>query len=219
LPGEINPGEINLGDIHFEDKKLEEMRAEIVKAIDNGDEKALTSALLKFPTGAGYDGLWALVREYSWLGYLLLLYPLVFVLGDLVSTWARRRRNRASEHDRRFYSRQLRRSLLSTAVTAAAIGLLWQAGEHNFWWNEPTRFTSAVGVLILLGFMAWGLRVLKRRATARYSLSVIEDLRRQHVALQMEINDLRKRVQSQRVPETARADSALVKIAPQEPVY
>jgi hypothetical protein len=181
-------------DLQLGGTSVEEVRAAIVKALDSGDDNALASALLKMPAAGGFDQLTAFASQFAWVGYLLLLYPLGIVLSELYSTWMRRRQNRTTENDRRFYSRQLRRSLLLTACTAASIAIIWFAGEHNFWWNEPARLIAAVVALCFLGLIAASLRLINRRAASRYSLTVIEVLRRQQLALQIEVQELRKRL-------------------------
>jgi hypothetical protein len=129
------------------------------------------------------------------------LYPLGIVLSELFSAWVRRKENVGSESDRRFYSRQLRRSVLLTLCTMGSIALVWWAGENSFWWDQPARLIVAVVALGLLAFIAAALRLINRRAAARYSLAIIQDLRRQHAALQGEIEELRQRLQRSAVAD------------------
>jgi hypothetical protein len=195
------PADVPLADMPLGSTTLEDVRAAMVKAIENGDDDALASAILKVPGGVGYDRLMALGAQYAWIGYLLLLYPLGIVLSELFSAWVRRKENAGSEGDRRFYSRQLRRSVLMTLCTMGSITLVWWAGENSFWWDQPARLIVAVVALGLFAFIAAALRLINRRAAARYSLAIIQDLRRQHAALQGEIEELRQRLQRSAVAD------------------
>jgi hypothetical protein len=189
------PADVPVADLPLGGTTVDELRAAIAKAIDNGDEDALATALLKVPGGAGYDRLMAFGAQYAWLGYLFLLYPLGIVLSELYSAWARRKENATSEKDRRFYGRQLRRSVLLTVCTTASVALVWWAGENNFWWDQPARLIVVAAALSLLILISAALRLITRRAAARYSLTVIEDLRLQHAVLQREVEELRGRLQ------------------------
>ena len=76
--------------------------------------------------------------------------------------------------------------------TGATIGLLWWAGECNFWLSEPTKLLAAVGALTVLFLISAGLRLLIRRSASDYSRRTIEDLRFQHAALCEEVKELRE---------------------------
>ena len=85
--------------------------------------------------------------------------------------------------------------------TAATIGLLWWAGECNFWLSEPMKLLAAVGALTVLFLISAGLRLLIRRSASDYSRRTIEDLRFQHAALCEEVKELRQRLHGNRIPE------------------
>jgi hypothetical protein len=139
---------------------------------------------------------------FSQWGYLLFfLYP----LGILISAFSFGRVPAGSaarlECDRLFVLRQRRRKLMLAFCASASIGLLWWAGENGFWRESPGRMLAVVSVLVGLFFVSAALRTLIRRASVRYADTVIESLRFQQVALRIELEDLRKRLQSVQVAD------------------
>lgn len=195
--GELPPGNTVIGDTTVDD-----LRAQITKAVEERDDTALAAALSRATGGAGYGELFPLVRYAQAATLLLLIYPLCIVLGAIYSAWAGRRQLVRTDRDRRHDARQLRRRLTLACSTAATIGLVWLAGENNFWWNEPRKLLAAIVGTTILMMASAGLRMAIRRATSDHAQRTIEDLRFQHAALCDEVKELRKRLQGDGIPET-----------------
>ena len=196
--GELPPGNTRIGDT-----TIDELRAEVTKAVNSGDDQALQAALGKVTGNLGNGALALPGAQYFQAATLaFLFYPLGIAVVALCSAWAARRRPLRTDLDRRHDARQLRRRLGVALSTAATIGLLWWAGECNFWLSEPTKLLAAVGALTVLFLISAGLRMLIRRSASDYSRRTIEDLRLQHAALCEEVKELRKRLQGDRIPET-----------------
>jgi hypothetical protein len=196
--GELPPGNTRIGDT-----TIDELRAEVTKAVDSGDDQALQAALGKVTGNLGKGALALPGAQYLQAATLaFLLYPLGIAVVALGSAWAARRRPLRTDRDRRHDARQLRRRLGVALSTAATIGLLWWAGECNFWLSEPTKLLAAVGALTVLFLISAGLRLLIRRSASDYSRRTIEDLRFQHAALCEEVKELRQRLQGDQIPET-----------------
>jgi hypothetical protein len=189
-------------DMPFDETTLDKARGAIVKAIEDGDDKALADALLNVPRGLGYEWMASLYARTAWLGYaLLFLYPLGIVLSEALAAWERRKDGFHTDRDRRYFARQRGRNLLMAACATGSIFLFWVAGEHSFFWDQPERamiLAAAIGLLLLA---AAGLRAIHRRAVQHYSAAILDDLRRQQAALQDEVADLRKRLQSRPIAD------------------
>jgi hypothetical protein len=181
---------------------LDDFRSSIAKAIDEGNDEALATALANLTRGTGYDGLSLVNPQLERLGYLILfLYPLGIVLSEIYGVWARRDTRGRGERERRHFSRQLRRRLTLAAFSTTTICLFWYAAEHRFWWNEPERLFPILGTLALLLASSALLRLVIARAARDYPMRVIEDLRMQQTALENEIKELRRRLQGDRIVE------------------
>jgi hypothetical protein len=183
-------------DMQVGEMTLDELRASLTKAIDQHDEGALTATLASLTRGAGYESFSLLDPRIERLGYaLLFLYPLGIVLSEFYGIWSRRRSVARSDFDRRFYARQRNRRFTLAACSTATIGLFWWAAENSFWWNDAQRLAAfAAGLTFLLAGSAI-LRLLIARAAKDYPTRVIEQLRLQQLALEKEIQELRRRLQ------------------------
>jgi hypothetical protein len=196
-------GELPAANTRIGDTTIDELGAEITKAINTKDDHALEAALGKVTRNLGYGAAAFPGAQYVQLATLaFLLYPLGIVVMALGSAWGAKRRPLRTDRDRRHDGRQLRRRLALAASTAATIGLVWWAGECNFWLSEPAKLLAALGVLTLLLLVSAGLRLLIRRAASDYARRTIEDLRFQHAALCEEVKQLRRRLQDDGIPET-----------------
>jgi hypothetical protein len=193
--GELPPGNTRVGDT-----TLDELRAQLTKAVNEGDDQAL-SAVLRSATGVGgelFPG-----ANYLQLATLaLLLYPMSIATGAFFSAWVAGRREVRTDRDRKHDGRQLRRRLTLAASVAGTIGICWLAGENNFWWNEPRKLGAALVAVTVLMLVSAGLRTIIRRSATDYAHHTIEDLRCQHAALSQEVKELRKRLQGEGIPET-----------------
>jgi hypothetical protein len=183
-------------EFQIEESTLDEFRAALTKAIDERDDEALASTLANLTRGVGYDQLSLVSTRFERLGYLaLFLYPLGIVLSEVYGVWSRRHTPARNERDRRYYARQRRRRFALAVCSTTTIGLLWWAGEHRFWWNDPERLVPVMALLALLFLVSGGLRLVIARAARDYPIRVIEDLRLQQFALENEIKELRRRLQ------------------------
>jgi hypothetical protein len=183
---------------------LDELRTALSKAIDQHDEGALSATLANLTHEAGYPSFSLLDPRIERLGYaVLFLYPLGIVLSELCGAWARRWSLARTDFDRRFYARQRKRRFMLATCSAATIGLFWWAAENSFWWNDSQRLAGfAAGLTLLLAISAI-LRLLIARAAKDYPARVIEQLRLQQVALEKEILELRRRLQSGTLTDSA----------------
>jgi hypothetical protein len=195
--GELPPGNTRVGDT-----TLDELRARLTKAVNEGDDQAL-SAALRSATGVGNGGELFPGANYLQLATLaLLIYPMGIAIGAFFSAWLAGRREVRTDRDRKQDGRQLRRRLTLAASVAGTIGICWLAGENNFWWNEPRKLGAALVAATALMLVSAGLRMLIRRSATDYARKTIEDLRCQHASLSREVKELRKRLQGEGIPET-----------------
>jgi hypothetical protein len=183
-------------DFQTGEMSLDDFRSAITKAIDEHDDGALAATLANLTRGAGYESFSLLDPRIERIGYLVLfLYPLGIVISELCGVWARRHTLARTERDRHFFARQRNRRFTLAACSATTIGLFWWAGENSFWWSDPQRLGAfVVGLALLLAVSAL-LRLIIARAARDYPVRVIEDLRLQQLALEKEIQDLRRRLQ------------------------
>lgn len=194
--GELPPGNTRVGDT-----TVDELRTRLTKAINDGDDQAL-SAVLRSATGVGGGSDLFPGASYLQLATLaLLVYPLSIAIGAFFAAWTAGRREVRTDRDRKHDARQLRRRLTLAISVAGTIGICWLAGEYNFWWNEPQKLGAALVTVTVLMLVSAGLRMLIRRSAADYARKTIEDLRCQHAALSQEIRELRQRLQGEGIPE------------------
>ena len=178
-------------------KSAEEVRAAIVDALQRGDQGALASLLSTWGQGSGYERLLETTRQYSLILYLLcLIYPLAIFSSESLQWFARRYETGLTDRDRRYYGRRLRRRLMLAAVLTGTIVLFWWGSAHNFWWERPQQLALFAAAVIALGLTSAVLRIIIRRAAARYPVLVIRDLYQKQVELQEEVEELRKRLHS-----------------------
>ncbi len=174
---------------------LDELQAAVTKAISEHQEGALAGTLASLTRGVGNDPFSLIDPRIEQLGYaIMFLYPLGIVLSELYGTWARRRTGACVESDRRFYARQRRRRFTLAALAAATIGLFWWAADNSFWWNDSQRLVAVVAGLTFLTLAAAILRRIIARAAKDYPARVIEEMRIKQLALEKEIQELRRRL-------------------------
>jgi hypothetical protein len=195
-------GEMPAGNTVIGDTTVDELRAQITKAVGDQDDQALTAALAKVTGAVDSDEAFPGARYAQLATLAFLVYPLGIALTAIFAAWAGSRRHVRTDRDRRHDARQLRRRLTLALTTASTIGLVWLAGEHNFWWSEPRRLAAAIVATTVLMLVSAGLRMMIRRAASDYARKTIEDLRCQHAALCDEVKELRKRLQGEGLPET-----------------
>jgi hypothetical protein len=195
--GELPPGDTKIGDT-----TLDELRTGVNKFLADGDERALSS-VLRTATGLGDGKELFPGANYLQLATLaLLIYPLWIAIAACFSAWAARHRDVRTDGDRRHDGRQLRRRLTLAASIAGTIGICWLAGERKFWLDEPHKLGAALVAVTVLALVSAGMRTLIRRSATDYARKTIEDLRCQHAALSQEVKELRKKLQSEGIPET-----------------
>ena len=195
--GELPPGNTVIGDT-----TVDELRTQITKAVGDQDDQALTAALARVTGAAGSDEAFPGAKYAQLATLAFLVYPLGIALSALFAAWTGSRRRVRTDRDRRHDGRQLRRRLTLAMTMASTIGLVWLAGENNFWWSEPRKLAAAIVAISVLMVVSAGLRMLIRRAASDYARKTIEDLRCQHAALCDEVKELRKRLQGEGMPET-----------------
>ena len=195
--GELPPGNTIIGDT-----TVDELRTQITKAVGDQDDQALTAALARVTGTAGSDEAFPGAKYAQLATLAFLVYPVGIALSALFAAWAGSRRHVRTDRDRRHDARQLRRRLTLAMTAASTIGLVWLAGENNFWWSEPRKLAAAIVAITVLMLVSAGLRMLIRRAASDYARKTIEDLRCQHAALYDEVKELRKRLQGEGMPET-----------------
>ena len=143
-----------------------------------------------------------LQQDYSSFGWyfvllfaaVLMVYPLRIVLSEIASWWSRRGEPVLTDLDRRYWRKRIRRRLLMAALSAALV-LLMTVGAYLFpWYRSASWFTGYCVVSLVLTLWIGGLSFLIKRAEARYGQAIVQQLRRQQLELQQEVDELRRRL-------------------------
>jgi hypothetical protein len=190
-------------DTQVGDMTLEELRTALTNAIDQNDDGAAAATLTRLTRGIGYEPFSLFDPRIERACYaVLFLYPLGIVLSELYGAWSRRHSLSRAEFERRFYARQRRRRFMLAACSTASIALFWWASENSFWWNDSQRLAGFVAGLTFLMGAAAILRLLIATAAKDYPRRVIQELRIQQLALEKEIQELRRRLQDSAFTES-----------------
>src|SRR4029079_1086078 len=158
-------------------QNAEELKAGIANALQNGDQGALASLLSSFQQGSGYERLLETGRQYSLIIYLLcLIYPFSILMSESLQWLGRRFERGLTDRDRRYYARRMRRRLMLAAVLSGTVILFWWGEVHAFWWEQPQQLALFAMAIVTLMLTSAALKLIIRRAAARYPVLVIRDL-------------------------------------------
>ena len=128
------------------------------------------------------------------LAAVLMVYPLRIVLSEIASWLSRRGEPVLTDLDRRYWRKRVRRRLMMATLSATLV-LLMTVGAYLFpWYRSASWFTGYCVISLVLTFWIGGLSFLIKRAEARYEKAVVQQLRRQQLELQQEVDELRRRL-------------------------